>query len=162
VRIGSSTADIKKYLDNLTGEAKGLIDDIKANPQKYIDGLIEQLDQKLADLKNADLSENDMFNSLLREAGDVAGVFEQDENTCYFYLYRNNHEIIDSIHVLSGIPDFKEHDVSIKWNLNETMIGLFIHEKFWAVFDCKAKSKYGGNYALHTQPDIPIKICDEF
>lgn len=51
----------------------------------------------------------EMFVESVGRSGDLAGVFEYDGETGYFYLYRigdGGSKVLDSIHVLSFRPDF--------------------------------------------------------
>jgi hypothetical protein len=100
---------------------------------------------------------HEMFDSSVRSAGDVAGVFEYDGETGYFYLYEmdgdQGQKILDSIHILSGEPDFVEADIWIGWDSEERKVGLFIGDVLWAVFDGCAK--YGGSYKPGARPSLP-------
>ena len=101
----------------------------------------------------------EMFDSALRSAGDRAGVFEYDGETGYFYLYATDEgagkKVLDSICVLSAEPDFVEEDVSVRWDLDEQKVGLFIRNVLWAAFDCGLRSKYGGRYDPRVGPSLP-------
>ena len=104
------------------------------------------------------MDSGEIFDSSVRSAGDLAGVFEYDGTTGYFYLYETEGDegqrVLDSIHVLSGAPDFGQDDVSIRWNTTEERVGLFIRSSLWAVFDSGSRSKYGGNYQLGARPPL--------
>jgi hypothetical protein len=92
---------------------------------------------------------DEMFESVVRPGGELAGVFEYDGDTNYFYLYRTGEDgdkVLDSIHVLSGRPDFLSTDLDIRWTADETKVGLFIRGELWAVFDSHSRTKHGGNY----------------
>ena len=59
------------------------------------------------------MATDEMFDSVLRSAGDFAGVFEFDGDVGYFYLYDTTqpekHKILGAIRMFSGeAPDFKE------------------------------------------------------
>jgi hypothetical protein len=112
------------------------------------------------------MPDQEMFDSSIRSAGDLAGVFELDEITGYFYLYKpdvdDNHKIIASIHIFSGSPDFEESDISIRWNASETVVGLFIRGQLWAAFDASNGSAYGGNYAPRKLASIPAVVHNAF
>ncbi len=112
------------------------------------------------------MTENEMFDSAVRSAGDQAGVFEYDGDTCYFYLYKTNDEqgqkVVASIRVLSGTPDFEEKDIAIHWNAEESIVGLFIYGKLWAAFEVGTYAKYGGNYCSSVSPQIPMEIMKTF
>lgn len=112
------------------------------------------------------MTDNEMFDSAIRSAGDMAGVFEYDGETGYFYLYETEggkgQKIISSIQVLTGSPDFGESDITVCWDLNEVIVGLFIYKTLWAAFDARSCAKYGGNYHFNGQADIPLKISGAF
>lgn len=108
----------------------------------------------------------EIYESVARTADDLAGVFEFDGDTSYFYLYKTSgsvgRKVQETIHIMSGIPDFKAEDIAILWNRNETAVGLFIHSKLWAVFDNKTGMKHGGNYEAQGQPNIAPEISTTF
>jgi hypothetical protein len=105
------------------------------------------------------MATDELFDSCLRSAGDLAGIFEYDGNTGYFYLYaidgEETHKVLDSIHIFSGEPDFGGADISIGWDQNEQKVGLFIRGMLWAVFDCQHRAKYGGSYKPGLVPMLP-------
>lgn len=98
-----------------------------------------------------------MFVDAARTRGDLAGVFEYDGESAYFYLYDMTREqtrrVLGAIHVLSGAPDFDEDDVVVCWSREEDKVGLFIHGQLWAVFD--GQHKLGGDYEPGGHPAIP-------
>jgi len=53
-----------------------------------------------------------MFDSAAQSGGNLAGVFEYDGDTGYFYLYRTKGEegrkVVVAIWILNGTPDFSE------------------------------------------------------
>jgi len=73
---------------------------------------------------------DELFESELRSAGDLAGVFESENDVAYFYLYDmaggTDRRIRDAIRILTGAPDFDQGDISVRWDDGETMVGLFI------------------------------------
>lgn len=107
-----------------------------------------------------------MWDSAVRSAGDMAGVFEFDGDTGYFYLYKTSEsdgqKIKGAIHIVSGKPDFDISDISIRWRADEGAVGLFIKAQLWAVFDCKNGTKYGGNFHSGDLPKIPSAISQSF
>jgi hypothetical protein len=107
-----------------------------------------------------------MFDSSIRSAGDLAGVFEFDGATCYFYLYEtgagSGHKVVDSIHVLSGRPDFGETEIAVRWDLSERTVGLFIRGVLWAAFDCDSRLKGGGGYTPGGEPRLPAGMGANF
>ncbi len=112
------------------------------------------------------MNENDMWESAVRSADDLAGVFEYDEDIGHFYLYKlsneNTEKIIGAIHIVSGAPDFSQEDTSIRWSPDENMVGLFIREQLWAVFNCETGKRFGGNYRMDKAPAIPPMIAQAF
>ena len=105
------------------------------------------------------MSSEEIFDSCVRSTGDLAGVFEYDGETCYFYLYEpeqgGSGKVIGSIHVLTGVPDFADADVSIRWDIKEQKVGLFIRDRIWAVFDSAQGLKFGGGYRAGARPLLP-------
>lgn len=111
------------------------------------------------------MANDDIFDSSIRSAGDLAGVFEYDGETGCFYLYETKgdegRKVVGSIHVLSGEPDFAEADVSVRWEPAENKVGLFIRGVLWAVFDSH-RMKYGGNYKAGSSPSVPSETARAF
>lgn len=103
-----------------------------------------------------------IFESVIRSTGDIAGVFEFDGEAGYFYLYGINEadgkKVLDAISIASGIPDFEASDISIRWNVDEKLVSLRIKDDIWAVFDCESKRKYGGKYFPGTKPKLPPDV----
>jgi hypothetical protein len=107
------------------------------------------------------MADDEIFDSSARAAGDLAGVFEYDGDTGYFYLYETDasegRKVVDSIHVLSGKTDLTDTDVSIRWDREEQKVGLFIRDVLWAVFDHRRRVKYGGSYRRGAEPTLPLE-----
>jgi hypothetical protein len=112
------------------------------------------------------MNNNEMWDSGVRSAGDLAGVFEFDGDTGHFYLYKvaadGGEKVMDAIHVLSGTPDFEQGHVSVRWTPDENAVGLFIRGKLQAAFDCKTGVKYGGTSDIGGLRKIPPEISDYF
>ena len=112
------------------------------------------------------MTNEEMFDSAVRSAGDKAGVFEYDGETGYFYLYDTRNEetrkVVDAIPVMNREPDCAETDLAVRWDSAERMVGLFIRGALWAVFDDKTGTKYGGHYHAHSRPEVPDEIIKAF
>ena len=112
------------------------------------------------------MAEIDLFESATSSTGDMAGVFEFDDDTGYFYLYdtgeAQGQKILGAIQVLVGSPDFQQDDIAIRWNASDSMVGLFVRDQLWAAFDVKNGAKYGGNYSASGSPEIPKEISRKF
>jgi hypothetical protein len=110
--------------------------------------------------------ENEIFKSSVRSLGDLAGVFEFDGETGYFYLCDQMREptqkIIDQIRILSSKPDFGDRDIVVRWDDSEKRVGLLIRLELWAVFDVQAKTKYGGDYLPQATSTVPAEIARLF
>jgi len=106
------------------------------------------------------------FDSLVRSAGDLAGVFEYDDRVGYFYLYevlgQATGKIIKAIRISSGEPDYAESDIAIRWDRQERSVGLFIRGELWAVFDAEMRQSYGGDYSPDKHADVPLEISAGF
>ena len=101
---------------------------------------------------------NKIFESGVRAAGDLAGVFEHDGEAGFFYLYRmgdENDRVLGAIHILTGRPDFSAEDLEIRWTADDVKVGLFIRGELWAVFDSDQGTKYGDNYRPRAHPELP-------
>jgi hypothetical protein len=110
------------------------------------------------------MASDEIFESAVRSVGDLAGVFEYDGETAYFYLYETarieGEKVGDSIHVASSAADLAPDDVSVRWNTSETKVGLFIRGVLWAMFDLRDRSKHGGVYRPGASPTIPFALSD--
>lgn len=109
-----------------------------------------------------------IFESATRSAGDLAGVFEHDDDTGYFYLYRmgrtdEEQEIVGAIHVVSDRrPAYTAKDIEIRWNGKEDIVGLFIKGQLWAAFDGATNRKFGGNFTPNQPPNLPDSVLKSF
>jgi len=90
----------------------------------------------------------DIFQAETRSAGDLAGVFEYDGTVGYFYLYdltgAEEHKILDQVQVLRGAVAINTDDVSVKWDREETKVGLFLHGVLCAMFDTGTGRRFAG------------------
>jgi hypothetical protein len=112
---------------------------------------------------------DEIFDSAVRPSGDLAGVFECDEETSYFYLYETGDDgdagagrILDSVHVFTGTPDFVQDDIAVRWSADERKVGLFIRGELAAVFDCSSGAKYGARYRPGERPTLPPEALEGF
>jgi hypothetical protein len=112
------------------------------------------------------MENSEIFDSCVRSADDLAGVFEYDGETGYFYLYETGggtgQKIRDSIRIVAGELDFGDADVSIRWDHDEQKVGLFINNRLWAVFDSRSRAKYGGDYRPGVMPLLPPEASTGF
>ena len=108
-------------------------------------------------------SDEEVFESSVRSTGDLAGVFEHDGDTGYFYLYETcapkGRRIIGALHVLSGPCAFRAADVQIRWAEDGSVVGLFIQGRVWAVFDTTSGAEYAGNFAAGIGPTLPDRVA---
>jgi hypothetical protein len=112
------------------------------------------------------MANNKIFDSAVRSAGDLAGVYEYDGEAGYFYLYDTRNEdtrkVIGAISILTGTSDIKEKDLEIRWDSTESKVGLFIREQLWAVFDSETGARFGGNYRVHASAEMPVEVTEVF
>lgn len=84
------------------------------------------------------------FDSCVRADGDLAGVYENDGDTGYFYLYKadapDGGRIIDAIQVEIGSPS--DSDVEVFWSSDQSLVGLKLGNRLVALFDCLTGDKY--------------------
>jgi hypothetical protein len=108
----------------------------------------------------------EMFDSSVRSTGDLAGVFEYDGQTGYFYLYAMSREegqkVLAAVRVIVTKPDFDKKSIEIKWDKTERRVGLFIGATLWAGFDTKTGAAFGGDYAAGAQPKVPQEVVQAF
>jgi hypothetical protein len=107
---------------------------------------------------------DEMFDSSIRSAGDLAGVFEFDGDASYFYLYRVNADegkkVVDAIKVGVGDPLHSEAEVEILWSSDESLVCLQIAGKLVAIFDCIEGKKYGGIFSPASELKLPPSVAD--
>ncbi len=106
------------------------------------------------------MTTEEIFDSCVREKGDLAGVFEYDGEAGYFYLYETKRgqgeKIVDKLHIpLRANLISRKRPVSVRWDSKEERVGLFIRNVLWAVFDGLQRLKYGGGYKTGIQPSLP-------
>jgi hypothetical protein len=80
----------------------------------------------------------DVFESAIRQTQDLAGVYEQDADGGYFYLYdltrEEGRKIVAAIQVHSVDALVLGGGVEIRWNAGESVVGLFVAGKLLAAF----------------------------
>jgi len=103
-----------------------------------------------------------IYSQAVRRSGDLAGVFEYDGETGYFYLYAVGVRVLDALPIHSGEPDFAGDDITIRWDAAEQQVGLFIRGRLWAVLDPRTRSAHGGNYQRGACPRLPGELEDPF
>jgi hypothetical protein len=105
-------------------------------------------------------ADSEQFISETRSGGDLAGVFERDSDTAYFYLYDiRAPKVLDQIHIASGEGlDDLPSTLTVRWNGDNSIVGLFIAGVLWAVFDVGRSAKAGGGFAPDATPHIPIAM----
>lgn len=107
-----------------------------------------------------------VFESLLRSAGDLAGVFEHDGDAGYFYLYNaqrpQDTKVVDALRVVSGRLKPDNARVEIRWDAAENVVALFIESQLWAVFDPTTGAGYTGDYGAGIAPELPPRIAAIF
>ena len=110
------------------------------------------------------MSPGDIFVSKIRSVGDLAGVFEYDGETGYFYKYDQDRmggtRVLAAIHIVSGKVDFAESDVEVRWGQGDEWVGLFIRGELWAAFG--TSEKVGGNYRPGGHPRVPDSVIAAF
>jgi len=107
-----------------------------------------------------------LIESAVRANGDLAGVFEYDGETCYFYLVEAQDRgagarVLDALLVLSGEPDFARNDVAVRWDGPQRAVGLFIRGRLWAVI-ADSRAAHGGRYRPGSSPRVPEDVVREF
>ncbi|WP_153820427.1 DUF2251 domain-containing protein [Polyangium spumosum] len=107
------------------------------------------------------MATEEIFESCVRSAGDLAGVFEYNGETGYFYLYATGAageaRVLDAIHVVSGEVSFTASDIAIEWEQGETRVGLFIRGQLRASFDATNMTKLGETPRKEPQRATPKK-----
>lgn len=101
--------------------------------------------------------DEEIFDSSICADGKLAGVYEQDAESGYFYLYDleqpEGRKIIKAIRIHSGNSSITGDAVQIAWNDSNNTVGLFIGNKLRAAF-----SRYGEQWRNDSLED-PIRIA---
>lgn len=101
--------------------------------------------------------DDEIFITSARSRGDFAGVFEYDGETSYFYLYSldnpDGEKIVGAIGLSHEITKDSEADLSVRWNKQETKVGVFLRDNLLALFNLDQRSKVG-RFAGITIPNI--------
>lgn len=107
------------------------------------------------------MSTDEIFESSVRSSGDLAGVFEYDGDTAYFYLYKIENEsgqkVMSAIQIVFGQSNISQTNVAVRWDASETKVGLFINNQLCAAFDSSG-NKYGGDCRKSMQTQIPPEV----
>jgi len=108
----------------------------------------------------------EVFRSASQSVGSLAGVFEFDGETGYFYLYEtkapDGTKIVASIRILGSVLDLSGMEIAVRWDCQERRVGLFIEGQLWAAFDSVTGEKFGGNYRSNAAPDISPDVAGGF
>lgn len=102
--------------------------------------------------------DDEIFITSTRSKGDFAGVFEYDGETSYFYLYSldnpDGEKIVGAIGLSQEITKDSGADLSVRWNKQETKVGVFFQNNLLALFNLDLRSKIG-RFAGVTTPNLP-------
>jgi hypothetical protein len=108
----------------------------------------------------------ELFESSVRATGDLAGVFEYEDNVGYFYLYAltgtAGEKVIDAIHVLTGDHWLEANNIVVRWDARAEKVGLFIKGVLCAAFDASLQRKYGGCLGADAPPSLPDEVVRAF
>lgn len=112
------------------------------------------------------LAMDPIFESTPRSSNDLAGVFEYDGETGYFYLYRTSaiagQKVVGAIPIFDGEPDFEEGELTVRWDAEEQLVALLIAGQTWAAFHAASGAAYGGNYRRGGTPIVPQEVRKAF
>ncbi len=83
----------------------------------------------------------DAYCSSIRSAGDLGGVFEGDDETNYFYLYRipptGKPKILKAMQIEVHHKKFQTDAVEIIWSADENIMSLRINKDVVATYNCE-------------------------
>jgi hypothetical protein len=117
--------------------------------------------------------DNEIFITSIRSRGDFSGVFEYDGETSYFYLYSldssDGEKIVGAIGLSREITRDSEADLSVRWNKQETKVGVFLGDNLLALFNLGSVQRLDDLRELHFQirpilrhfPRIMLQVHDE-
>lgn len=108
---------------------------------------------------------SDIFVTATRRDGRMAGVYEYDEDTGYFYLCEvvgGQPRVVDAIHIVSAPSNLDEESIEVRWSGDERCLALLIHGEPWAAYCPAERGKYGGNYTPDGIADLPATVKEQF
>jgi hypothetical protein len=86
--------------------------------------------------------------------GRYAGILHGDDAVTWFYFHDlAAQKVLGAVQVYRGVPNFTEADVEIRWNDDQTEVGVFIKGELGACFDLVRGWGYPGTYS-RTGPEI--------
>ena len=97
----------------------------------------------------------------LANSAGLFGIFEDAEDTGYFYLSRHMDDgIIDHLHICDhpNALGIVEEDVEVEWSRDETKCGVKIWGRFYGIFDLSASQKIG--ILVKDRETTPIESVD--
>lgn len=94
------------------------------------------------------------FIERIRFAGDLAGVFEYDEETAYFYLYEVGGRVLDALQICTNCPSILDQDVDVRWDKLGHKVALFVNGAFCAMFVVSTREKFGGDWCNDRTPPL--------
>ena len=101
---------------------------------------------------------DDIFITSTRTNGDYSGVFEYDGETSYFYLYSlgnpDGEKIVGAIGLPYEITMDSMPDLSVRWNKQETKVGVFLRDNLLGLFNLDLHPEIRGNFRGVTLPNI--------
>lgn len=111
-------------------------------------------------------SNEEIFDSSIQPDGSLAGVYEQDSESGYFYLYNlrkpEGYKVVAAIHIHSGELAILSGDVRIDWSKKGTAVGLFLKGKLWAAFADTAEYWFIGSEGKNAQSELPFWLRNAF
>jgi hypothetical protein len=110
------------------------------------------------------MTDDDLYESSIRSQGDFGAFFECDGEAAYFYFCdtKEKLKILTAVQIFSGPADFKQDDLSVRWNETESQVGLFIKNRLWAAYDVETGACHVGSYRTKDQSNIPKEVAESF
>lgn len=106
------------------------------------------------------------FESSVRSTGDLAGVFEFDGETAYFYLYDlaavEGKKVVGAIRIALAPLRFGEAESEIAWAKDERFVGLFIKDQLCAAFDAETRNAFGAESDAQGFSGLPEFVLKSF
>lgn len=87
----------------------------------------------------------------------LEGVFEDDGETGYFYLYdENSRGILDDLHIYTRAEniDVTENDVAVLWSADGSKCGVLIRHGMYGIFDIRSNRKIAVKFESTDSPPI--------
>lgn len=111
-------------------------------------------------------SQREIFLSLPRSSGDLAGVFEHDGRVGYLYLLdvhgAEGQRVLAAIEVVDASQSLQGGEVGLLWSETEQLVGIMIRGRLCAAIEGETGRSFGGGYGTSHPPPLPKWVEEAF